>query len=479
MAVVRDFTALTGSNQGSWLYVQGAAGYASGPLLLTFSFPTAAPEAAAIKLGASAAATFAPFTESEKTAARAALQQWADASGLQFLEVAGERGDLRFSWYDFNTTPEFSSFGGIGFSPYTSFAIATSGRVSPVSEEYWFKQNVPYDIGGDTYYNLNNRARAADPSAFTKLLLHEIGHAIGLKHPHEGDPVLAVDADTVANTVMSYSAGRTDRLGPLDIAAVQALYGPASGDGTQFAGFSFDAATQRTHFVFGGNADLIRGTSTNDLIDAGPGNDAIFASYGNDTITGGPGLDNATGGRGLDTYVTGLAWSDRAGLTYAASGPSTLRVPEGTEFISDVERFVFGDRVLAFDLDGTAGQGYRLYQAAFARTPDVPGLSYWVKQMDAGLPLREAARLFLLTPEAQSVYGTAPTATQLVNKLYLNVLGRAGEPAGASFWISQIETNARDRAGVLADFAQSPENIALVGVRIGSGIELLDSVAFG
>jgi hypothetical protein len=476
-ALVRDSTALTGSFGWGWWYVQGVTGYTAKPLVLTYSFPASAPQSQALVLGQGSAATFQPFNENEKALARGALQQWADASGLQFIEVAGERGDLRFSWFDFSTTPAYDNFGGIGFAPYGAFSVS-GGRVFAVSEEYWFRQNVLYDHGGDTFYNSDYRSRVSDAKSFTHLLLHEIGHALGLKHPHEGDPLLAKDQDTGTNTVMSYSLDRSDRLGPLDVAAIQALYGPASADGSQFISFAFDAARQQTSFVYAAGADLIRGTSTHDIIDAGPGNDAVFASYGNDRIIGGAGLDNISGGVGTDTYVTGLPWTGRTALSYVAGGATTLRVAEGTEFIYDVERFAFGEVVLAFDVDGTAGQSYRLYQAAFARTPDVQGLSWWTRQMDDGMPLVEAARQFLVTPEAQAAYGSAPSATQFVGKLYQNVLGRAGEPSGVNFWVGQIETNARDRAQVLSEFAQSPENVALVGSSVRSGIELMGSVVF-
>ena len=47
----------------------------------------------------------------------------------------------------------------------------------------------------------------------------------------------------------------------------------------------------------------------------------------------------------------------------------------GTDTLSGFKRLEFEDGVLALDTDpgDTAGQAYRLYQAAFARTPDMPG----------------------------------------------------------------------------------------------------------
>ena len=48
----------------------------------------------------------------------------------------------------------------------------------------------------------------------------------------------------------------------------------------------------------------------------------------------------------------------------------------GTDTIIGFKRLEFNDGTLALDIDpgDTAGQAYRLYQAAFARTPDMPEL---------------------------------------------------------------------------------------------------------
>ncbi len=49
----------------------------------------------------------------------------------------------------------------------------------------------------------------------------------------------------------------------------------------------------------------------------------------------------------------------------------------GTDTVIGFKRLEFNDGTLALDIDpgDTAGQAYRLYQAAFARTPDMPGVA--------------------------------------------------------------------------------------------------------
>lgn len=58
-------------------------------------------------------------------------------------------------------------------------------------------------------------------------LLHEIGHALGLKHPHSGEPTLPEAEDSHSFTVMSYQfLGRSPgTLMPYDLLALQYLYG--------------------------------------------------------------------------------------------------------------------------------------------------------------------------------------------------------------------------------------------------------------
>ena len=53
---------------------------------------------------------------------------------------------------------------------------------------------------------------------------------------------------------------------------------------------------------------------------------------------------------------------------------------EGKVTLTNPSRLVFADGGIAFDLNGTAGKAYRLYQAAFNRTPDLAGLGYWIEQ---------------------------------------------------------------------------------------------------
>lgn len=133
-------------------------------------------------------------------------------------------------------------------------------------------------------------------------------------------------------------------------------------------------------------------------------------------------------------------------------------------------RLRFYDTSLALDIDGTSGKAYRLYRAAFARTPDLPGLSYWITAMDGGATVEAVAIEFAKSAEFKTVYGAAPASADIVARYYQNVLGRQGEPAGVAYWVGLLDTKAATIAQVLYGFSESAENKDAVLATIGLGI---------
>ena len=69
----------------------------------------------------------------------------------------------------------------------------------------------------------------------------------------------------------------------------------------------------------------------------------------------------------------------------------------GTDTFRWVQRIEFNNGTLALDIDAgeTAGQAYRLYQAAFAH-PDMPGVAYHMNDMESnGLSIQQIASNFM------------------------------------------------------------------------------------
>lgn len=169
---------------------------------------------------------------------------------------------------------------------------------------------------------------------------------------------------------------------------------------------------------------------------------------------------------GHQTYPVG---GPRASYTVAeANGSLQVSGPE-TYSVSGVERLAFQDGTLAFDIEETAGQAYRLYRAAFDREPDSGGLGYWVQQLDAGLPLYAAAESFIGSAEFISQYGSTVSDETFVNAIYENVLDRLPDASGQAYWVD-ILASGEPRSTLLVGFSESAENKAAVAPLIDDGI---------
>ena len=137
-------------------------------------------------------------------------------------------------------------------------------------------------------------------------------------------------------------------------------------------------------------------------------------------------------------------------------------------------RLRFADGSLALDTEGAAAQVYRLYQAAFARTPDAAGIGYWIDAMDRGAAPMSIAHEFVRSAEYRTVYGDNPGNLLVVERYYQNVLGRAGETAGINYWKGVLDSGAATPASVLLGFSDSAENEAMVLAAVRNGITYLE-----
>ena len=195
------------------------------------------------------------------------------------------------------------------------------------------------------------------------------------------------------------------------------------------------------------------------------------ATTGNDQFSATPGNDTWDGLAGTDTVIISAA---RTVVTIASNGTdlTVSGASTGTDQFSNVERLQFNDGTLAFDLDGAAGQTYRLYQAAFDRTPDNAGLSHNVALMDGGLTILNMASAFIASAEFQQTYGTNVDNTGFLTLLYQNVLNRGPDAAGLAGWLSELN-GGTSREQVLFGFSESAENKANVASAIDDGIWLV------
>ena len=233
--------------------------------------------------------------------------------------------------------------------------------------------------GSDLFLNIADyNTTLSDGTPGTYILMHELGHALGLKHPFDekdasGDvevpPYLQGLEDSTPWTYLSYNDSSSEyylRYSPLDIAALQYLYGPSKSSragndkytiSSSTANFIWDGAgtdlidasvvnqaaviyltpgywgylgaTKASTITSAGQitvnfgsvienltgsafddrlygnevANLIEGGSGNDLLEGWAGNDTLFGGAGNDSITGGVDNDSIDGGDGTDTLT--------------------------------------------------------------------------------------------------------------------------------------------------------------------------------
>jgi hypothetical protein len=118
-----------------------------------------------------------------------------------------------------------------------------------------------------------------------------------------------------------------------------------------------------------------------------------------------------------------------------------------------------------------------LYVGYYNRAPDPAGLAFWLDALNKGVSLTAIANDFANSDESIAIYpflgGSGPRS--FVIQVYNNVLNRAPDAAGLSFWIQQLQSGAVTPGGFIVALQAS------VNMQVGTAdaITLANKVIVG
>jgi Ca2+-binding RTX toxin-like protein len=220
---------------------------------------------------------FTRFNEAQINAAIMSLQIWSDIANINFVRVgAGTSGDTAYSddatilFANYEDTDPDSTTAAFAYLPHY---LGTTSNFT--HGDVWMNGKLSYN----TNPALTNYGR--------QVFIHEIGHALGLRHPGDyngGSPTYAADAsywqDSRMFTVMSYfgSSNVGGNLGNFaagpqlhDIAAIQRLYGANTTTRNGDTIYGFNSNTGRDYLTINSSSDApvfsIWDTGGTDLLD--------------------------------------------------------------------------------------------------------------------------------------------------------------------------------------------------------------------
>jgi hypothetical protein len=241
--------------------------------------------------------------------------------------------------------------------PRQDVVLTISQNEQIASSGYAYFPTAGNFLGGDIFISHQYADPKIDGSASQKfdyeVLIHELGHALGLKHPHEADGNNTVrlpnSEDNSFQTAMTYEdrpAAYTETFRPFDIMALTKVFGVndqyRAGDDT----YRFDG-TAPVFIIDGDGADTIDASNSNRgvTIDLRPGTHsfdgtqtALIAGPNQMTIAFDSVIERAITGDGPDTLIgngaSNYMFAGRGNdQIYAGDGADTIRAGGGDDVI--------------------------------------------------------------------------------------------------------------------------------------------------
>ncbi len=419
------------------------------------------------------------FNPPQAEAISTALLKWSNVTTINFSEIKetdNSFGTIRFGLSD-NVNTLVGNSSAFAFFPSN---LETGGDI-------WLNANTK-DIFGGILTESFSESFFEEASFSYSILVHEIGHALGLKHPFETSArnfdTLNHDENVISNTIMSYTVSlSSDVVGltaypttPMieDIKAIQHLYGTNNTFNFGNTSYFFDDSTTYFETIWdsGGTDEIVyKGKQPIQLsLDSASGsfigkrvqgyseNGAYLTEIKNIYIADFVTIENASGGSGNDLIEGNFASNFLVGgkgndYLYGHGANDVFEGGEGNDFIYGGEGVDIVLRSLSdFEVNFLGEQNFQLRSSGYEGKDSL----FNVERIYIG-DLDSPSRIIGLDINQGESSGS-------VFRLYNAAFNREPDGFEVGYHVNDIENNEFQLLDIARNFLLSPEFSKTYGV---------------